>query len=222
MAIDFTTYAGWLNGLKQWIDVDDLTDDIFATCLQLAQVRLNRELNSQWMEGNAPLTVVTPGIPLSLISGIPDYNRVRLVVSSQNLLPLEVQAFNEYQLKVSELYGQGVAPSPTSELPCWYAIESLSLYVAPYAAADSTLTVYYYKQITPISPTNDSNVFTQKHFDCMLYASCLEVSRFIVEDERIPVWQTAYDDAIAKINSTAVRSKLGSTPLRRVQPGGTY
>jgi hypothetical protein len=216
MAIDFTTYAGWIEGLKQWIDVEDLSDDIFAVCLQLAQVRLNRELNSQWMESNHPITVITPSIPLSLTTAIPDYNRVRLVVSSQNLLPLEARAFNEYQKSIADLYGDGQAISPQSEKPCEYAIESQSLYIAPYPAAASIITVYYYVLVPPISVSLNNNIFTDHHFDVLLYASCLEISRYIVEDERVPLWEQAFQDAIASVNGVAVKSKMGSTPLRRV------
>lgn len=222
MAIDFTTYAGWLAGLKAWIDSDDLSDDVFAVCLLLAQTRLNRELDSQYMEAVAVIPVITSGLPIPLMTAVPDYNRVRLVTSSQNLLPLESLAFNEYQMHVSGKYGDGSPIGDNSDKPGEYAIEGLSLYVVPYASGGSTLTIHYYKKVPPIGPTLNTNVFTESHFDALLFASCLEVSRYIVEDERIPVWEAAYQNAVQSIGTVAAQSKLGSTPLRRQVPNMGY
>jgi hypothetical protein len=70
-------------------------------------------------------------------------------------------------------------------------------------------------QVLEISSANNFNVFTVNHPDLLLYASCLEGSRFIVEDERIPVWNDAYNQGLINANLVAKQSKLGSVPLKR-------
>jgi hypothetical protein len=71
-----------------------------------------------------------------------------------------------------------------------------------------------------ISENRDSNIFTEYHSDALLYAACLEAASYMVEDERIPTWQSAYVGAVKGANIEPGDIKKGSTPLvRRVRVG---
>jgi hypothetical protein len=200
-------YDGWVALLKDFLDVDDFNDDKLGTFLSLAQTRLNRELNSQYMEGYAnPIISGGSGI-IDLFTAVPDFNRVRLVTTVSTAKPLDVLAINEYYDYVNKGY--------TSGDPRWYTIEALSLNTLPYAADGEMLELYYYVKVPEISESNPDNIFTTYHPDALLYASCLEGSRFIVEDERVPMWNDAYNQALDNANLVAKQSKLGSTPLKR-------
>jgi hypothetical protein len=122
--------------------------------------------------------------------------------------PLNVLGFNEYKQKVAENPSGGQDPAN-------YAIFAQKLYVYPYPAVGDIFNVYYYMLVPEISGSVASNIFTTYHPDALLYASCLEGSRFIVEDERIPTWNDAYGQAIDASNLVAKQSKMGSTPLKR-------
>lgn len=201
-----TNYADWVDYITDFLDIEDLKNSKIESFLSLSQTRLNRELNSQWMEKDVPLIVETLGLPIPIIPSAPDYNRVRLVVSDENPEPLDVLAFNEF-VKLTA--------SDASGMPTNYAIEGQKLYMYPYPSEGSGVTLYYYAQVPEISTSQQSNVFTDHHPDILIYGSCLAGSLFIVEDERVPTWEKAYEITLDSINGVAKNSKLGSTPLKR-------
>lgn len=45
-----STYAEWIALVRDWLDVDDLTDAQIGTSIQIAQIRLNREMESYEQE----------------------------------------------------------------------------------------------------------------------------------------------------------------------------
>jgi hypothetical protein len=78
----------------------------------------------------------------------------------------------------------------------------------------------YYQMVPPISDTRDDNIFTTYHSDALLYGACLEAASYMVEDERIPVWENKYVAAVKGNNIDPSNVKKGSTPLvRRVKIG---
>jgi len=206
-----TTYVDWIALVKDWCDVDDMSDARIQVCISLAELRLNRELNSQWMEANITIPVVNAN-PINLSVSVPSYNRVRLVVAGTNGVPLVTLALNEFQKLVA---GQNATGASSGLQPQFYCIEGNNLLLFPVASVASNILLYYYTQVAPLSATVNSNVFSTKHADVLLYACALEVSKFIVEDERIPVWESAYLQALDASNNVAKNSKMGSTPLKR-------
>lgn len=210
-----TTYATWVDLIKDWIDVDDLSDSQIQVCLDLGQTHLNKNLNSQFMEALDTITVAVSDVPIDLLAQIPDYNRVRVISSSQNGRPLLPLPYNEFQMKVSQYYWDGQVYYAAPQWPWWYAIEAMQLYIWPPAGVASELEVSYYKKVPHLATGVDSNTFTLYHPDLLIYAACAEVSKFIVEDERVPLWQASRDDGITQANAEAKDAKMGSTPLRR-------
>ena len=209
-----TSYTGWIELLRDWVDVDDLIDAQIETSLSLAQLRLNKECDSQWIESSAAIPVVTGGLPLYLPTEVPDYDRVRLVVSSGNNLPLTGLSLVEFQKLIAASTANGLY-TPSGGLPYAFNIEGQNLNVFPAAAAGSTLTLYYYREEPEITSAASSNVWTDHHPDLLISASVLEISKFIVEDERIPTWENSYQSQLNSANLNAQQARLGMTPLKR-------
>lgn len=69
--------------------------------------------------------------------------------------------------------------------------------VAPTPASAYTFQVLYYERNQPLDSANQSNWFTQYAPQALLYGSLLQAMPFLKNDERIPVWQSMYDKAIA-------------------------
>jgi hypothetical protein len=60
---------------------------------------------------------------------------------------------------------------------------------------------YGYLQLpTPLSPENQTNWLTDYAPDVLLYAILLEAVPFLKNDERIPVWESAYARGLASLN----------------------
>lgn len=207
----FATYADWVSGIRNWIVADEFTDAQIQQFLALAQIRLNRDLMSYPMEKQAPHVIVSAA-PINLASTITDFNKVRLV-RYPGVGSLEVKAINE----MVNLLEQDTATG----IPEVYAVDAGLLYMHPTpSSTGATITVFYYQMVPPIGPGLNTNIFTNHHSDCLLYATLLEAAAYMAEDERIPVWEKNYVAAVKASNVDPSNVKKGSTPLvRRVLVG---
>lgn len=200
-----TDFAGWIERVKKWLDVPDLDDDVFGFCLDSANERLNRDLTSQWMEETYEFTVVDSSEPIDLESEIPDYNRMRLV-TVRGYEPLVALALNEFRAeKVNN----------TDTTPRFYCVNKRQLMIWPAPAVDDIIDIDYYVKVPALSSDEDSNVFSEKHPDALLYAALIEATPFLTEDERLETWAVFYTGIVNSINVTADRANKGSTPLKR-------
>lgn len=200
-----TDFDGWIERLKTWLDVEDLADNVFGFCMDGANERLNRDLNSQWMEDTEEFTVVTPADPIDLESEIPDYNRMRLV-TIRGSKPLVAVALNEY--KNEKIDNTGTTPRI-------YCVSAMQLMIWPLPATDDVVDIDYYAKVPALAEDLDENVFSKRHPDAFLYASLLEATPYLSEDERLETWSTFYNNIRDAINVTADRANKGSTPLKR-------
>jgi hypothetical protein len=201
-----TTYTGWIAKIKDRLDAVDLSDDQLGQFLYEGNDRLNRELNSQWMEKtllNQPINA-NGQIDLSTITG---YNRMRLVnvVGGPSAAALNV---DEYVNKMAE------STTPSSET-LFYCVESMQLLFYPNLPAGSLVDLRFYELIPYIATGSDTNIFTIKHPDAFLYAAILAATPYVVEDERLPTWNEVYTNIIEGINKRANDARKGSTPLLR-------
>lgn len=199
-----TDFAGWKTRIRDWLVAYDLPDMMFGHCLDAANERLNRELNSQWAEKTFPYTIVD-GNPLDLAALIPDYSRMRLVNVTGGPA-LQAMALNEYINFVSA--------DPSGD-PAVYCVSNMQLLIAPAVPVGSEIQIHYYAMQPALSDTVEQNVFSTKHPDALLYAALLEASPMIGEDERIEAWNSYYVGVVKGVNIARDRANLGSTPLKR-------
>lgn len=200
------TYAAWVSGVRDFLNVADFTDTQIQVFLALAQVRLNRELRGFHIEKVATITATSSQTDLS--SAIPDFAKIRLV-NEPGGVSLRTMAINE----IIDAYS--TSANITGD-PRYYCIAEGQLYLYPPPASTGVqLEVRYYKAVTPISPTVDTNEYTEFYSDALLYAACLESATYLEDDERVPMWENKYMQAAkgAYLEGNAI--KMGSTPLVR-------
>ena len=65
--------------------------------------------------------------------------------------------------------------------------------IAPTPNAASTLEILYYEQPALLGPNLQSNWLTDYAPELVLYASLLEATPFLKNDERVQLWQSLYD-----------------------------
>jgi len=208
----FTGYQGWIDGIRDWLDVDDYTDAQIASFLSLAQVRMNTDLMSSRMEKNTTLTIdgvdIIPGEPVDLDTAIPDFSKIRLVIPSWAKKASDVAAINELLSYIaSDAYYD-------DELT-YYAIDSMQLHMYPPTRENGTIKILYYPIVPVISDTLDENIFTKYHSNILLYACGLEAAPYMVEDERTTMWAEMYGVLVENANSVVNKEKMGSVPLKR-------
>lgn len=201
----FTGYQGWVDGVRDWLDVDDFTDAQIATFLYLAHVRLNKALESEHMQQTFGFVSAGAPAPIDIGTIVPNFNKMRLV-SVVGGPSLDALVINEMVDKIS---------ANISGDPVWYAVDSGNLIIYPYPADGSNINVLYYGMVPQLTSVAPSNVFTQWHEDALLYACCVEATPYMAEDERASTWATMLMEIIEAVNATAKKATHGSAPLKR-------
>ena len=79
-------------------------------------------------------------------------------------------------------------------------VPPLRRYRAPTPNAASTLEVLYYEQPALLGPNLQSNWLTDYAPELVLYASLLEATPFLKNDERVQLWQSLYDRCAQAFN----------------------
>ena len=97
-------------------------------------------------------------------------------------------------------------PDPTqTDVPAFYCDYDYTHWlVAPTPDQAYSYEVLYYERVQPLDETNQSNWFTQYAPQALLYGTLLQAMPFLKNDERIPVWQSLYDKAVAMLQNEDV------------------
>ena len=195
-----TNAADWVTKVKDWLDSDDLEDTQIIAFLDIGNARLNRECNSQYMEKQLGVTFPASGATVAVPS---DFNRMRAIYTG-TLAPLRA-------LRIDEML-QFISTNPTGASSA-YSINENKIDIEPPPAADKAFQLRYYIKVPDLkSGTTESNVFTINHPDLFLYAALLAAEPYIIEDERVPIWQGLYKQALDTVNANAQLAKDGASP----------
>ena len=75
--------------------------------------------------------------------------------------------------------------------------------------------VLYYELPVLLDDANQSNWLTEYAPELLLYASLLETTPFLKNDDRIPVWQQMYDRAASTLNGEDIAKILDRAAVRK-------
>jgi hypothetical protein len=181
------TYDSLLVDIRRYLErgftqaSDQIVFDQLPRLITLAERRIARELK---IEGF--IRAITT--PLSI--GVSTYlkpDRWRDTISmTVNGTPIQTRSY-EYLRNYWPDEAQTASPQ-------FYAdYDYANWLIAPTPNAASTLEVLYYEQPALLGPTLQSNWLTEYAPELVLYASLLEATPFLKNDERVQLWQGLYD-----------------------------
>tara|TARA_R100001443_G_scaffold98379_2_gene105393 strand:+ start:1498 stop:2130 length:633 start_codon:yes stop_codon:yes gene_type:complete len=181
------TYDSLLVDIRRYLErgftqaSDQIVFDQLPRLITLAERRIARELK---IEGF--IRAITT--PLSI--GVSTYlkpDRWRDTISmTVNGTPIQTRSY-EYLRN----YWPDEAQTASPEFYADY--DYANWLIAPTPNAASTLEVLYYEQPALLGPTLQSNWLTEYAPELVLYASLLEATPFLKNDERVQLWQGLYD-----------------------------
>jgi hypothetical protein len=87
-----------------------------------------------------------------------------------------------------------------------FTIIGNNFFLQSLADGSSTLTLYYYQALQGLSDSNESNWLLEDYPNIYLYATLLEASPFLMDDERIQVWESMLSEAIQEAQTAALVS----------------
>jgi hypothetical protein len=188
MSLD--SYSDLVDAVGDWLDRDDL-EARAVDFIRLAEVRLNRILDDPEMEAVVTLTGDGADLPADFGSMIS--------IGTADGYPLSPMSNVEY-----------AAILPSSGVSRYYTIREGKVYYVP-GSANPTLV--YRRSIPPLTEADDTNWLLERAPDVYLYGALVQAEAFLAEDDRLPLWKGAFDEAIGELRSDGAKRKWGAGPL---------
>jgi hypothetical protein len=179
------SYDTLLLALSDWLDRNDL-DGVAPQMVGLAEPRINRALNSVFIETSATVSVASGAGVLPS-----DVGRVVTVVYGTCKLP---------QCSPSE----GV--DLTGSTPQKYSIEAGGIRLWP--ATTSDVTVLYQPILPALSLTNQTNVILDIHPDVYFYGAMMHAEGYLANDARAVRFEALFLETLEEARQWLVRQRF--------------
>ena len=197
----FTNYTSFVTTVENYLARSDLTS-VIPDFVELAQERLSRDLRVQEM-----LKVATA----NTVAG--DKN-IAFPADFLELREIHIQGNPVYNLEFQtpdKFFRNG--KTTESGIPTHFTMLGAEFQFAPVPDGTRTVQILYYAKPTFIDTSTASNVYLAYFPDALLYATLAEAQPYLMNDERIAVWSSMYDRAIANIRENDKGATFSSATL---------
>ncbi len=197
--MSLATYADLKSAVKNWLsrgtEIDAYIDDVIA----VAERRIYRELRVKAMETALSDTMANGTIALPT-------SYVALKYAYINRTPVTF-----LERKTAEFIYENYPNRTNGSTPKYIAREASTFIFGPFPDSNYTISGIYYKRLDPIA-TSVSVIFTDNP-DIYVFASCVEMSRFLNNPEGVarfdPMYQMAKNEVQGENDS---EYQSGSAP----------
>ncbi len=203
------TYTDLKAAVGDWLHRGDLAARA-ADFIALAEVRFNRALRLNAMEviytSNTGSNAASVAIPSDLI----EVKRFSVTANGREH-PLE--------------YATGIdlaRASGETGVPRLYTGQGNSYLLAPQTDGDYAYTIYYFARFAALSDANPTNWLLLNAPDVYLYGALLEASAYLIDDDRLPLWKQAFDNAVQALQAQDDRKDHPSAGMRVRSDGVTW
>lgn len=167
-----------------WLHRTDLTANIIDF-ITMAEWRMARDLRIAPLLSSTTLTVAAAGSTAALPTGF------------LSLVNVSITGGGELQYvppdTIDRVTGAGT--------PWIYTIIGTNIQVAPSWTSGGSLSVMFFKKETPLSDAATTNWYITNAPDTLLYATLLEAAPYLMDDNRISIWEQYYKRGVEAINS---------------------
>ena len=198
-----TTYAELKTSIADWLLRDDLTS-VIPSFISLAEAQMNRSL-AHWRQetrSEAEIDARYSELPADWLSPI------RLSVSTSNG-PAELEP-----MSYSEMLDARTRSADVVGIPKYYSISAGSLEVYPTPSEAFDVTMLYRASVPALSDSATTNWLLTYAPDAYLYGALLQAAPYLSDDNRIGVWGSLYENAIAELNADSDKAKHGGSGQR--------
>jgi hypothetical protein len=177
-------YANLTTAVASWLHRDDLTANI-PDFITMAQIRLSRDLRIAPLIASTTLTISPSANTGVLPADFVELINVQISPTGAELhyVPLDT-----------------IDRATAGTVPWVYTLRGSSIIVGPAWSAGGTLAITYIQKLADITDANQTNWLITNAPDLLLYASLLEASPYLMDDQRIEVWEKLYTSAVKSIN----------------------
>ncbi len=174
------SYNELLPSVANWVHDDNLTS-IIPDFVSFAEARIYRDLRIRAME-TALSSTISSGV-IAVPSGYID----------MKFAYVDGSEVRKLQRKNPEWIYTHYRTRSSDGKPFCYAREGENFIFGPYPDSAYTIKGVYYKRLTALSGSNNTNWFTTNAPDLLLAATMLECMIYIQDDARISFWEMKYN-----------------------------
>jgi hypothetical protein len=190
---------------------DQLVYEQIPRLINLAERRIARELKVEGLI-NVLTGTMSPGLAV-----YPKPDRWRSTVSFNFGTGDQSNEYNQLFPRSYEYVRSYWPNRDQTDVPLFYAEYDYNNWiVAPTPDQAYPFEVLVYQLLPLLDETNQTNWLTDYAPQVLLYASLLEATPFLKNDERIPVWQQMYDRSAQALNGEDL-SKILDRSARRTE-----
>jgi len=186
MAID--SYFTLQTAVENWLDRDDLNERI-TEFISLAEARIARRLRVSGVEERSITTLVVGQEYYTLPSDFITARRIKINSSPVRILKYKTPA------QFSDLHGNSSSGASVD-----YTIIGEEIQLGPTPNSTDTLEVAYFMKLPALTDSNTTNWLTANAPDLLLYGSLMEAEAYLINDPRIPIWKSGFDEAMIEWN----------------------
>jgi len=189
-------YTALIQDIKDFTENDaaEFTDNI-ALIIDLAELRLGKDLDVKGFNGSGTTTVSTKAVAIPTTHTVISINFVRSTPSASGGVQVTLQ---QKEQDFIETYWPNAAATGT---PRFYALtDNANIIVAPTPSSSTAFLFDYTLRLAPlVASSNETNYLTDHYYDALLY-TCLIVSAGFMKEEpqEFSVWNTMYQEAILR------------------------
>jgi hypothetical protein len=183
-----STFADLKTSIANYLNRSDLTS-VIPDFITLTEAKLNRILRIRPMQKRVSTTLTSGDAFVDLPNDFLEATQI-FIDSNPNKVLNYVNA-NQIELENTQ---------ESSGTPSQYTITGDEFQLSPIPDSSYTLKISYYAKIPALSTENTSNYLLASYPQVYLYGSLLEAQPYIVNDERITVWMSLFNEAVQLIN----------------------
>ena len=205
-----SNYSELNTAVANWLDRDDLTDRI-PEFIALAEARFNRLLRIRAMETKQTASTVADQRNLALPTNFIQMRNLQ--INTSPITSLEYVTPEMYD----RLYGGSDTGTPKA-----YTILADEIQLGPIPASVQTIEMLFYKRFDALTSSASTNWMITNAPDVYLYGCLLEAEPFIMNDPRVQLWATAFQQSIADIQDQDNKDRHSGSALRVMNTGANY
>jgi hypothetical protein len=192
-------YSTLKTAIIRWLNKENLpdADTVAAELIELCEARMRRDIIAQPSTQTLDLTITDVSYPLPCgFDGL-----ISLTRTSEDRSTLTYRPPDILDTLPRGAYGLN------------YTITGNMIY---FDAAPGDVRMRYRSLFSPLSSTNRTNWILDKHPDVYLFGSLVDSAAYFRDDERTPVWEQKYADAVSSINRQSIRQQTNANLTTRV------
>lgn len=186
--MSIANYSDLKTAVASWLNRGDLTA-IVPDLITLAEARLTADIKSRQMDAKTTLATVVGVNTVALPADLQEIKRLQ--PAGTNLPPMEYMAPDAFS---------STSANNASGQPLYYTIIGSDIEIAPVPDAVYSISLTYRKKIPALSDSNTTNWLLTAWPNAYLYAALISAQPFIMNDERLPMFQALYREAVDGIN----------------------